>query len=74
MVEPLNDRWLSVEEVALYLGINKGTLYKWITRKNIPAHKMGRLWKFKLGDVDEWVRTSGAGGERKSESKKDYRN
>ncbi len=57
MIEPLNDRWLSVEEMALYLGINKGTLYKWITRKSIPAHKVGSLWKFKKDEVDEWIRT-----------------
>ena len=60
MHEPLSDRWLSVEEVALYLGINKGTLYKWITRKSIPAHKVGRLWKFKKEEVDEWVKTGKA--------------
>lgn len=60
MVEPLNDRWLSVEEVAAYLGINKGTLYKWITRKNIPAQKIGSLWKFKKDEIDEWVKTGGA--------------
>ena len=60
MHEPLSDRWLSVEEVAQYLGINKGTLYKWITRKSIPAHKAGRLWKFKKDEVDEWVKASSA--------------
>ena len=65
MVEPLNDRWLSVEEVAQYLGINKGTLYKWITRKSIPAHKVGRLWKFKLGAVDEWVKAGSASKKEK---------
>ena len=64
MHEPLSDRWLSVEEVAQYLGINKGTLYKWVTRKDIPAHKMGRLWKFKKDEVDEWVRTGGVGDKK----------
>ena len=57
MIETLNDRWLSVEEMAQYLGISKGTLYKWITRKSIPAHKVGSLWKFKKDEVDEWIRT-----------------
>jgi excisionase family DNA binding protein len=57
MIEHLSDRWLSVEEVASYLGINKGTLYKWITRKSIPAHKAGRLWKFKKEEIDNWVKS-----------------
>jgi len=73
MVEPLNDRWLSVEEVATYLGINKGTLYKWITRKDIPAHKMGRLWKFKLGEVDEWVRASSTNVKKSTESEQNFK-
>ena len=66
MHEPLSDRWLSVEEVAQYLGINKGTLYKWVTRKDIPAHKIGRLWKFKKDEVDDWV-VSGKTSSRNSE-------
>lgn len=52
----LEDRWLSVDEVAAYLGIKRDTLYKWITRKAFPAHKVGRLWKFRKDEVDEWVR------------------
>ena len=28
--------------------------------ERLPAHKIGRLWKFKLSEVDEWVRAEGA--------------
>jgi len=52
----MDDRWLSVEEIAAYLGIKRDTVYKWITRRGMPAHKMGRLWKFRAGEVDRWVR------------------
>lgn len=51
------DRWLSVEEIADYLGIKRDTVYKWINRKNMPAHKVGSLWKFRREEVDEWVRS-----------------
>jgi excisionase family DNA binding protein len=57
------DRWLSVEELAGYVGIKRDTVYKWIARRNMPAHKVGRLWKFRKEEIDEWVR-SGAAGER----------
>ncbi len=57
----MKDRWYSVAETAEYLNIKKGTLYKWIIRKDIPAHKVGRLWKFKLKEVDEWVKQGKAG-------------
>ncbi|MEI2609582.1 MAG: helix-turn-helix domain-containing protein [Candidatus Promineifilaceae bacterium] len=52
----MEDRWLSVEEIAAYLGINQDTVYKWITRKQLPAHKVGRLWRFRREEVDDWVR------------------
>ncbi len=62
----MEDRWLSLEEVAAYLGIKKDTLYKWIYRKHIPAHKVGRLWKFKKEEVDAWIRSAeSAEGQRK---------
>ncbi|WP_462267508.1 helix-turn-helix domain-containing protein [Desulfobacter sp.] len=50
----MEDRWLSVEEIAQYLGISKDTVYTWISRKKMPTHKIGRLWKFKKVQVDEW--------------------
>ena len=58
---PGEDRWLSVDEIAAHLGIKRETVYPWITNKNMPAHKVGRLWKFKKDEVDNWVRTGKAG-------------
>ena len=52
--------WVSVEDVARHLGVSHDTVYRWIEGKGLPAHKVGRLWKFKLADVDEWVRSGGA--------------
>jgi excisionase family DNA binding protein len=52
----MNDRWLSVDEIAAYLGIKRDTVYKWINDKGLPAHKIGRLWKFKKDEIDCWVR------------------
>ena len=52
----MEDRWLSVDEIAAYLGIKRHTVYKWIADKQMPAHKVGRLWKFRKEDVDDWVR------------------
>ncbi|MDF1543228.1 MAG: helix-turn-helix domain-containing protein [Anaerosomatales bacterium] len=52
--------WVSVDEVAKHLGIAKDTVYRWIEKKALPAHRVGRLWKFKVTEVDEWVRQGGA--------------
>lgn len=54
------ERWLSVEEIAVHLGVNRDTIYKWIERKQMPAHKLGKLWKFKVSEVDEWIRAGKA--------------
>lgn len=49
------ERWLSVDEIAFHLGISKETVYRWLDKKKIPAHRVGRLWKFKASEVDDWV-------------------
>ena len=51
------DTWCSLEEIAEYLGVTKDTIRNWIKKTDIPAHKIGRLWKFKLTEVDEWVKS-----------------
>jgi len=56
----MDDRWLSVDEISTHLGISRDTVYKWIDRKGMPAHRVGRLWKFKKDEVDDWVRAGGA--------------
>ncbi|MBO9107284.1 helix-turn-helix domain-containing protein [Agrobacterium sp. S2/73] len=56
----MTDRWMSVEEIAGYLGVSKDTVYGWITKRDLPAHKVGRLWKFKSDEVDSWVRAGKA--------------
>ena len=58
MAEP----WLSAEEIAGHLGVTKDTVYVWIADKAMPAHKVGRLWKFQASEVDSWVRSGGTGG------------
>lgn len=56
MAEP----WLSADDVAAQLGVTKDTVYTWIAEKAMPAHKVGRLWKFQVSEIDDWVRRDGA--------------
>ena len=57
---PEQEPWVSVDVVAKHLGIARDTVYRWIDSKGLPAHRIGRLWKFKLSDIDEWVRAGEA--------------
>jgi len=59
----MSDRWLSVEEIAEHLGVSKDTVYAWISKKNMPAHRVGRLWKLQKAEVDVWVKAGGANDE-----------
>ena len=60
MEEIINDSWISLEDAANYLGVKKETVRSWIKKTDIPAHKIGRLWKFKFSEVDEWVKSGNA--------------
>lgn len=50
-----DERWLSVDEIAVHLGISKETIYRWLEKGKIPAHRVGKLWKFRTSEIDEWV-------------------
>ena len=58
-----NEPWVSVDDLAKHLGVAKDSVYRWIDHKGLPAHRIGRLWKFNLSEVDEWVRAGGAAGD-----------
>lgn len=66
MTEP----WTSVDAIARHLGVARDSIYRWIERRSLPAHKIGRLWKFKISEVDEWVRGGGANSDRPDKSNK----
>ena len=44
-------------------SVAKDSIYRWIEHKDLAAHKVSRLWKFKSSEVDAWGRAGGAGNE-----------
>lgn len=59
MIE-IEDRYYSMPEICKYLGICRDTALRWIATKNMPAHKIGRDWKFKISEIDKWVNSGNA--------------
>jgi len=62
------ERWVDVDGVATHLAVNKDSIYRWIDSMGLPAHRLGRLFRFKLSEVDEWVRSGGIDGTRPLEN------
>ena len=58
--EQIVEKWVTLKEVQAYLGVGRETILQWIAKRNMPAYKVGRLWKFKLSEVDDWIRSGGA--------------
>jgi len=54
----VEERWVDVVEAARHLGVTKDTIYRWIDARGFPAHRAGRLLRFKLSEIDDWVRQS----------------
>lgn len=55
IMSEINDRYYSMSEICKYLGISRDSALKWIANKGMPAHKVGKKWKFKVSEIDEWV-------------------
>jgi hypothetical protein len=39
--------------------VAQDSISRWIEGRGFPPHEIGRLWKFKLSEVDAWVRAGG---------------
>ena len=53
-----NEKWISIDEAAEFLGVKPGTVRGWLRKnKDMPAHKIGKQWKFKLSELDIWVKS-----------------
>jgi excisionase family DNA binding protein len=49
------DNIMTVKEVADYLRVNQRTVYRLAVDGRIPGFKVGANWRFKRGDIDEWI-------------------
>ena len=68
MSERTDEYYISLEEAAAYLDIRPVTLRKWIKQKpDLPAHQIGKLWKFKRSELDEWVNSGKSAQQDKDE-------
>ena len=55
----VEEGWVAIAEIVAHLQVAKDSIYRWVDSKGFPAHRVGRLLRFRLSEVDEWVKTSG---------------
>lgn len=63
------ERWVDIDGVAAHLGVTKDSLYRWTKKQGFPAHRVGRLFRFKLSEVDAWVKSGQAADPKLSDDK-----
>lgn len=56
MIKNFDEKWISTDEVADHLGVKATTVREWIKKgSSIPTHKIGKFYKFKKSEIDEWI-------------------
>ena len=56
MAEQSNEKYISMKEVCEYLSVQRQTVLNWIAQKNFPAVKVGKFWRFKLSEIEAWIK------------------
>ena len=46
---------MTLKEVAQYLRLSEDTVYKKANESSIPSFKIGKQWRFRRNDIDEWL-------------------
>ena len=54
------EEWKPMAAIEKHLSVSRETVLQYINKRNMPAHKLGRQWRFKISEVDEWLRSGNA--------------
>ncbi len=54
--DSLPEKWVNLEDIAEYLSVSEDTVRTWIRTGKISVSRDGKRYKFKISEVDEWVR------------------
>lgn len=52
----VEEKWVNLEDIAEYLSVSKDTIRTWMKDGKLPVYRAGKRYKFKISEVDEWVR------------------
>ena len=66
MPKMVTEPWLSIAEIAQHLGVHVESVRRWVKSSGLPAGKIGKIWRFKVSEVDLWVKTCGAASTKRT--------
>lgn len=49
------ERWITSKELCTHLGIGRHTMITWIEKHGMPAHQIGKRWRFKFSEIEKWM-------------------
>ena len=50
------EKWVNLEDIAEHLSLSQYTVRAWVREGKLPVYRAGKRYKFKISEVDEWVR------------------
>ena len=50
-----DDTMLTLKEVAECVKVNERTVYRWVVNGELPAYKLGKIWRVKPSELDLWI-------------------
>lgn len=51
----MENQILSAQAVADYLGVDKSTLIRNLSKTKIPYYRINRMYKFRKSDIEKWL-------------------
>ncbi len=54
--EAMPEKWVNLEDIAEHLSVSTDTVRNWIKDGKLPFYRAGKRYKFKISEVDEWLR------------------
>ena len=63
--QTLEKDYLTVKELCKYLGVSDKTIYRYLAMKEIPAFKVGGMWRFNRKSIELWLKRKEENGARK---------
>ena len=55
--EQMPEKWVNLEDIAEHLSVSTDTVRTWIKNGKLPFYRAGKRYKFKISEVDEWLRS-----------------